>query len=89
MLNYFFSKAYEHQGKSLNRMMGLGQISRVFKSFAIIALRDPEQIRRRSSSIGTAQDLLAEGDRIGQVMARWGWNRVMRYFGITSIGVMN
>jgi len=79
-------------GKRLNQSMDPGQISRVFKSIAIKAKLDPEQISGHSTRIGAAQDLLDSGASIGQIMAKVGWSKVdtvMRYVRVGNIEAMN
>jgi len=79
-------------GKRLNQSMDPGQISRVFKSIAIKAKLDPEQISGHSTRIGAAQDLLDSGSSIGQIMAKVGWSKVdtvMRYVGVGDITALN
>mgnify|MGYP003759109565 CR=1 FL=1 len=79
-------------GKQLNQSMDPGQISRVFKSIAVKAKLDPEQISGHSTRIGAAQDLLSEGSIIGQIMAKVGWSKVdtvMRYVGIGDLSAIN
>ena len=79
-------------GKRLNQSMDPGQISRVFKSIAIKAKLDPEQISGHSTRIGAAQDLLDSGASIGQIMAKVGWSKVdtvMRYVGVGDITALN
>jgi len=78
--------------KRLNQSMDPGQISRVFKSIAIKAKLDPEQISGHSTRIGAAQDLLDSGSSIGQIMAKVGWSKVdtvMRYVGVGDITALN
>ena len=73
------------RGNRLNPAMDPGQISRVFKSLAVKAKLDPEQISGHSTRIGAAQDLLSGGASIGQIMAKVGWSKVdtvMRYVGL-------
>ena len=75
-------------GGRLNEGMDPGQISRVFKSIAVTASLDPRQISGHSTRVGAAQDLLAEGASIGQIMAKVGWTKVdtvMRYVGINNL----
>ena len=79
-------------GKRLNQSMDPGQISRVFKSIAVKAKLDPEQISGHSTRIGAAQDLLDSGASIGQIMAKVGWSKidtVMRYVGVGDITALN
>jgi site-specific recombinase XerD len=79
-------------GKRLNQSMDPGQIGRVFKSIAIKAKLDPEQISGHSTRIGAAQDLLDSGASIGQIMAKVGWSKVdtvMRYVGVGDITALN
>jgi site-specific recombinase XerD len=79
-------------GKRLNQSMDPGQISRVFKSIAIKAKLDPEQISGHSTRIGAAQDLLDSGASIGQIMAKVGWSKVdtvMRYARVGDITALN
>ena len=80
------------RGNRLNRTMDRGQISRTFKSLAVRAKLDPEQISGHSQRIGAAQDMLSGGASIGQIMAKVGWSKVdtvMRYVGVGNIEVMN
>jgi site-specific recombinase XerD len=75
-------------GNRLNPAMDPGQISRVFKSIAVKAKLDPDQISGHSTRIGAAQDLLDGGASIGQIMAKVGWSKVdtvMRYVGVNNI----
>ena len=75
-------------GRHLNQGMDPGQISRVFKSITVTAGLDPRQISGHSTRIGAAQDMLAEGASIGQIMAKVGWTKVdtvMRYVGINNL----
>ena len=79
-------------GKRLNQSMDPGQISRVFKSIAIKAKLDPEQISGHSTRIGAAQDLLDSGASIGQIMAKVVWSKVdtvMRYVGVGDLSAIN
>ena len=61
-------------GKRLNQSMDPGQISRVFKSIAIKAKLDPEQISGHSTRIGAAQDLLIRGYDLAAIMRAGGWS---------------
>ena len=79
-------------GKQLNQSMDPGQITRIFKSLAVKAKLDPEQISGHSTRIGAAQDLLDGGASIGQIMAKVGWSKVdtvMRYVGVGKITALN
>jgi len=79
-------------GKQLNQSMDPGQISRIFKSLAVKAKLDPEQISGHSTRIGAAQDMLSGGASIGQIMAKVGWSKVdtvIRYVGVGDITVLN
>jgi integrase len=79
-------------GKQLNLSMDPGQISRTFKSLAIKAKLDPEQISGHSTRIGAAQDMLSGGASIGQIMAKVGWSKVdtvIRYVVVNNIEAMN
>jgi site-specific recombinase XerD len=72
--------------------MDPGQISRIFKSLALKAKLDPEQISGYSTRIGAAQDLLDSGASIGQIMAKVGWSKVdtvMRYVGVNNMMAMH
>ena len=65
---------------------------RVFKSIAVKADLDPNQISGHSTRIGAAQDLLDSGASIGQIMAKVGWSKVdtvMRYVGVKNVEAMN
>lgn len=75
-------------GRHLNQGMDRGQISRVFKSLAVTADLDPRQISGHSTRVGAAQNLLAEGANIGQIVAKVDWSKVdtvMPYVGIKNI----
>ncbi|MDA8724159.1 tyrosine-type recombinase/integrase, partial [Alphaproteobacteria bacterium] len=63
-------------GKQLNQNKDPGQISRIFKSLAVKAKLDPEQISDHSTRIGAAQYMLSGGASIGQIMAKVGWSKV-------------
>ena len=79
-------------GKHLNQSMDPGQISRIFKSLAVKAKLDPDQISGHSTRIGAAQDLLDSGASIGQIMAKVGWSKVdtvMRYVGAGDLSAIN
>jgi site-specific recombinase XerD len=72
--------------------MDPGQISRIFKSLAVKAKLDPEQISGHATRIGAAQDMLSGGASIGQIMAKVGWSKVdtvMRYVGVGDLSVIN
>jgi site-specific recombinase XerD len=76
----------------LNPAMDPGQMSRIFKSLAVKAKLDPDQISGHSTRIGAAQDLLDSGASIGQIMAKVGWSKVdtvMRYVGVGDITALN
>ena len=76
------------RGNRLNLTMDPGQISRIFKSLALKAKLDPEQISGHSTRIGAAQDLLDSGASIGQIMAKVGWSKVdtvMRHVGVGEL----
>jgi integrase len=80
------------RGNRLNLTMDPGQISRTFKSLALKAKLDPEQISGHSTRIGAAQDLLSGGASIGQIMAKVGWGKVdtvMRYVGVGDLSAIN
>ena len=79
-------------GKQLNQSMDPGQISRVFKSIAVKAKLDPEQISGHSTRIGAAQDMLSGGASIGQIMAKGGGSKVdtlRRYVGVGDLSAIN
>ena len=72
--------------------IALSQISRIFKSIAVKAKLDPEQISGHSTRIGAAKDLLDNGASIGQIMAKVGWSKVdtvMRYVGAGELSALN
>ena len=78
-------------GNQLNQGMDPGQISRTFKSLAVKAKLDPEQISGHSTRIGAAQDMLSGGASIGQIMAKVGWSKVdtvMRYVGVGQLSAL-
>ena len=75
-------------GRHLNQGIDPGQVSRVFKSITVTAGLNPRQISGHSTRIVAAQDMLAEGASIGQIMAKVGWTKVdtvMRYVGINKL----
>ena len=75
-------------GGHLHEGVDPGQISRVFKSIAVTTGLDPRRISGHSTRVGAAQDLLAEGASIGQIIAKVGWTKVdtvMRYTGINNL----
>lgn len=68
-----------------------GQVGRIYKKLAQVCGL-PDDVKRRisghSARVGGAQDLLASGASIAQIMAKVGWSKVdtvMRYVGYTSI----
>jgi site-specific recombinase XerD len=82
-------------GGALTECLDSGQVGRIYKKLA----REcglPEEVKRRisghSARVGGAQDLLACGASIAQVMAKVGWTKVdtvMRYVGYTPIQAIN
>jgi integrase len=72
-----------------------GQVGRIYKKLA----REcglPDEVKRRisghSARVGGAQDLLARGASIAQIMAKVGWTKVdtvMRYVGYAPIQAIN
>lgn len=82
-------------GGALTDSLNSGQIGRIYKKLA----REcglPDEIKSRisghSARVGGAQDLLACGASIAQIMAKVGWTKVdsvMRYVGYTPIQAIN
>jgi site-specific recombinase XerD len=82
-------------GGNLTSGLNSGQVGRIYKKLA----REcglPDEIKRRisghSARVGGAQDLLACGASIAQIMAKVGWTKVdtvMRYVGYTPIQAIN
>lgn len=79
----------------LTKCLNSGQVGRIYKKLA----REcglPDEVKRRisghSARVGGAQDLLACGASIAQIMAKVGWTKVdtvMRYVGYTPIQAIN
>jgi site-specific recombinase XerD len=82
-------------GGRLTERLNSGQVGRIYKKLA----REcglPDEVKRRisghSARVGGAQDLLACGASIAQIMAKVGWTKVdtvMRYVGLTPIQAIN
>ena len=82
-------------GGNLTSGLNSGQVGRIYKKLA----RNcglPDEIKNRisghSTRVGGAQDLLACGASIAQIMAKVGWTKVdtvMRYVGYTPIQAIN
>jgi site-specific recombinase XerD len=80
---------------NLTSGLNSGQVGRIYKKLA----REcglPDEVKRRisghSARVGGAQDLLACGASIAQIMAKVGWTKVdtvMRYVGYTQIQAIN
>lgn len=79
------------RGNNITSNYESGQIARTFKKIAKANGVAPEVVQKisgHSTRVGSAQDLLTNGESLGQIMARVGWTKidtVMRYVGLTPM----
>jgi len=79
----------------LTERLNSGQVSRIYKKLARrVGMPDElaNKVSGHSTRVGGAQDLLAGGASIAQIMAKVGWKKVdtvMRYVGLTPIEAIN